>query len=438
MHNFLNRTQSSWEKGSTGMLDDIWDTPEVFRRVLEELVPSCSKDDFTPPPRSPNSEMPPRRVKLPTLSSPLPQSHGLSGKTPLDVLSACHGRESQNRVVIVGSGTSYHAALTAEYMIETIARIPVEVQLACEFRHKAQMLKKGDTLIVVSGSGETTDSVECVRSLRGSSTGNDVLVISVVNEDDCTLKRESDATINVLAGEEKGLTSTKVFSATILSFFLFSVALGEACQKIEPEEMSRLMESLEALPNLVQLVLDREASNLRTNPGQLQTGDCKLWEIGCQNVMARNFIFLGRGLNFPMALEGAMKCKELAYIHAEGYPAAEMKHGPIALIDQFMPVVVIAPKSDPTYDKIKSNIEEVNARSGSVIAITEDSNNELESLSEYVIHVPETHEYLAPMVVVIPLQLLAYMMGILRGNKVDNPRGIVKSVREGFMMAASP
>uniref|UniRef100_A0A7S3HFG9 SIS domain-containing protein n=1 Tax=Spumella elongata TaxID=89044 RepID=A0A7S3HFG9_9STRA len=144
--------------------------------------------------------------------------------------------------------------------------------------------------------------------------------------------------------------------------------------------------------------------------------------------MANNFIFLGRGFNFPIALEGAMKCKEIAYIHAEGYPAAEMKHGPIALIDRFMPVVVIAPIADPTYEKIKSNIEEVKARSGSVIAITEDSNHELDDLCEYVIRVPETHEYLMPLVMVIPLQLLAYMMGVLRGNEVDNPRGLIKTV----------
>lgn len=153
-----------------------------------------------------------------------------------------------------------------------------------------------------------------------------------------------------------------------------------------------------------------------------------LWEISCQNVLANNFLFLGRGFNFPIALEGALKCKEIAYIHAEGYPAAEMKHGPIALIDQFMPVVFIAPKSDPTYDKIKANIEEVKTRNGCVIVVTEHDNNELEDLCEYIVKIPQTHEYLMPLVSVIPLQLLAYMMGTLRGNEIDQPRLLEKTI----------
>merc|ERR1712216_446589 len=197
-------------------------------------------------------------------------------------------------------------------------------------------------------------------------------------------------------------------------------------------EQEKLLGCLRDLPNLVQNVLDKEALPLRpkgdVSPARSPCiGECTLWDIGCQNVLANNFIFLGRGFNFPIALEGAMKCKEIAYIHAEGYPAAEMKHGPIALIDQFMPVVCIAPGSDPTYDKIKSNIEEVKTRNGAVIAITDASSaEELAESSEYVIVVPRTHELLVPLVAVIPLQLLGYMMGILRGNEVDVPRNLQK------------
>jgi glucosamine 6-phosphate synthetase-like amidotransferase/phosphosugar isomerase protein len=221
---------------------------------------------------------------------------------------------------------------------------------------------------------------------------------------------------------------------------LLAIALGERCGTFGPDEREKLLAHVKELPNLIQKVLTKEASKLRPDDDDdeqpsasraptLNIGECRLWDIGCQNVLARNFIFLGRGLNFPVALEGAMKCKELAYIHAEGYPAAEMKHGPIALIDQFMPVVVICPKSDPTYEKIKANIEEVQTRSGSVIAITEEGNNELEQICEHVISVPPTDEYLMPLLAGVPLQLLAYMMGILRGNNVDNPAGLEKAVK---------
>merc|ERR1712228_267261 len=185
------------------------------------------------------------------------------------------------------------------------------------------------------------------------------------------------------------------------------------------------------IPDLIQTLIERESRALRQDDDPdrgLEIGECKLWDIGCQNVLANNFIFLGRGFCFPVALEGAMKIKEIAYIHAEGYPAAEMKHGPIALIDQFMPVVVIAPKSDPTYDKIRSNIEEVRARHGSIIAITEHTNKDLEELCQHVIAVPPAHEYTMPLLAVVKMQLLACMMGMLRGNEVDHPRGLQKTI----------
>lgn len=228
-------------------------------------------------------------------------------------------------------------------------------------------------------------------------------------------------------------TADSIGGCSYSSFVLMAVALGQECGTFPAEEQKTLLDAMEALPEHVRAVLDRESGHLQHGKENEAPGECALWDIACQNVLAGNFIFLGRGFNFPIALEGAMKCKEIAYIHAEGYPAAEMKHGPIALIDQFMPVVVIAPKADPTYDKIRSNIEETKARHGSVIAVTEVDNTELQEICEYVIHVPRTHEYLMPLLAVIPMQLLAYMMGILRCNEVDNPRGLVKTVSEPKM-----
>jgi glucosamine--fructose-6-phosphate aminotransferase (isomerizing) len=348
-------------------------------------------------------------------------------------MAACRAPDGsfQNNVTIIGCGTSYHVALLAEYLIEHIARIPVEVTYASEYRYKELLHREGDVLVVISSSGETNDTLECLRSLKRSAAGAKVLTVAVVNNIDSSIGRESDVCIDTSAGVEVGIASTKVFSAMALSFVLTAIALGEKCGTLPKAEQDKLLGNLRELPDLVQMVLDKEAPPLKPEEDDSSPApERELWDIGCQNVLASNFIFLGRGFNFPIALEGAMKCKELAYIHAEGYPAAEMKHGPIALIDQFMPCLCIAPRSDPTYEKIKANIEEIKARSGSVIVITEDYNMELEEICEHVIKVPCTHEYLMPLVAVIPMQLLAYMMGILRGNEVDQPRGLSKSVVE--------
>jgi len=411
------------QPGSAGMLNDIWETPKVLRSMLQAHLKAEAGGS----------------VSFPSLEKPLPATHELAGRSPFEVMAACSmGTGSfKNKFTILGCGTSWHAALVGEYLIEHIARIPVDVQYASEFRYRQPLVRPGDVLIVVSNSGETFDAVESLRSVRRCKNGGHVLTVAFVNEADSTVGRESDAVVEAMAGTEVGVASTKVFSATVLSFVLLAVALGAACGTLAESERKVLLEKLEELPEHVQEVLDRESRPLRQtgqeSPGKsLKIGECILWDMGCQNVLANNFIFLGRGFNFPIALEGAMKCKEIAYIHAEGYPAAEMKHGPIALIDQFMPVVFIAPRSDPTYEKIKANIEEVKARSGATIAITEHFNTELEEICEYVIHVPPTHEYLMPLVSVIPLQLLAYMMGILRGNEVDNPRGLQKQFSEGL------
>lgn len=425
-------------RSTGGMLNDIWDTPKVLREILAKHL----KGDGS--------------VEIPGLRTPLPSSHGRAGQTPLEVMAACsHAKGtngSQNKFTIIGSGSSWHAALLAEYLIEHTARIPVECQYASEFRFRQQILHPGDIVVVVSNSGETVDAVESLRNVRGSPNGKSVLTVAVVNEVNSTIARECDFTIGVGAGTEVGVATTKGFTATGCIFSLLAVALGQAVGSLSDNDQQTILRHLQDLPQNTQEVLDRESKPLffqekkfsppsregndakESAPADkgksLEIGECALWDVGCQNVLSQNFIFLGRGFNFPIALEGAMKCKELAYIHAEGYPAAEMKHGPIALIDRFMPVVVIAPRSDPSFEKIKANIEEVKARSGFTIAITEkgEGKRELQDLCDYVIEVPETHEYLMPLIAVIPLQLLAYMMGILRGNEVDNPTGLIKSI----------
>jgi len=284
-------------------------------------------------------------------------------------------------------------------------------------------------VIAISNSGKTLDTLESLKVLKASPVGAEVLTLSIINELDTPMHVESDVNIATMAGEEAGIAATKVFSNTALSLVLLAIAIGDKCGTLPETERQELLSGLARLPEQVQEVLDKEALSFKPVGAEAlkpEIGDCEMWDICCQNVLAQNFIFLGRGFNFPIALEGAMKCKEIAYIHAEGYPAAEMKHGPIALIDQFMPVVFIALQSDECYDKIKCNIQEVVTRGGSVVVITDGDDLELKELCEHIIKVPRTHEYLVPLIAVIPMQLLAYMMGILRGNEVDNPRGLQK------------
>eukprot|EP00929_Paragymnodinium_shiwhaense_P013955 TRINITY_DN121809_c0_g1_i1.p1 TRINITY_DN121809_c0_g1~~TRINITY_DN121809_c0_g1_i1.p1 ORF type:complete len:457 (+),score=117.65 TRINITY_DN121809_c0_g1_i1:95-1465(+) len=419
-------------ESSSGMLQDISQTPQVLGRMMEKhLGAAGARGGY-------NSGSAPAAgescVSLPALQKPFAAEHRFAGKTPIEVMAQCGpnaGAEARvsysNKFTIIGCGSSFNLALLAEYLIETIARIPVEVQYASEFRYRAKpLMRPGDVFVVVSSSGETMDAVESLNIVKKSKNGNDVLTLGVVSELYSTIATQADAVLHVEAGSEIGVASTKAFTATCLAFVFLAVALGEKCGTLVPGERDALLADLKKLPEQITEFICREVKPLYAG-APCEIGKYVLWDLACQNVLAQNFIFLGRGVNFPIALEGAMKCKEVAYIHAEGYPAAEMKHGPIALIDQFMPVVCIAPGSDPCYDKIKSNIEEVKTRSGSVIAITDEScSAELGELSEYVICVPRTHELLVPLVAVIPLQLLGYMMGILRGNEVDVPRGLKK------------
>jgi len=317
---------------------------------------------------------------------------------------------SAKRLIICACGTSFHAGLVGEYLIETLARIPVEVEYASEFRYRNPILNAGeDVVVVISQSGETADTLAAVKQAQE----NDVLAIGLVNAVGSTIARETDAGSYLHVGPEIGVASTKAFTGQVLVLAMMAVQLGRAKGLISDEKMAEYVREFTTIPDKIREVL--------------RQGDA-IFDLCRAFRFASGFLYLGRGYNYPVALEGALKLKEISYIHAEGYAAAEMKHGPIALIDKFMPVVVIAPKSDPTYLKIVSNIEEVLARGGCVIAVTEQGNDELEEKCEAVLHVPVTTDFLTPLLAVIPLQLMSYYIADLRKCHVDQPRNLAKSV----------
>ena len=313
------------------------------------------------------------------------------------------------RIVICACGTSWHAGLVGEYLIERFARINVEVEYASEFRYRNPVLDpERDVVVVISQSGETADTLAAVRQAQEAG----VLALGLVNAVGSTIARETDAGVYLHAGPEIGVASTKAFTAQVAVLIQIALLLGHERGVLSDDDLREHTEALAKIPEQVQSVLESE------------------WEI---RKMARdyryasNFLYLGRGVNFPVALEGALKLKEISYIHAEGYPAAEMKHGPIALIDQFMPVVFIATR-DATYDKVVSNIEEVAARGGTLIVITDEGNDDLNDLAEYVLQVPKTLDAFEPLLTVIPLQILSYYVAIMRQCDVDQPRNLAKSV----------
>ena len=314
---------------------------------------------------------------------------------------------SADRVILVACGTSWHAALVGEYLIESLAKVPVEVEYASEFRYREPILREGDVVIAISQSGETADTLAAVREAQERGA----LALGVCNVVGSTIARETDAGVYLHAGPEIGVASTKAFTCQVCVLAMIALAMAEG-RTLADDQMQAHLDALAGVPDKVRTELkrDEEVADL-----------AKVYRY------AANFLYLGRGYNFPVALEGALKLKEISYIHAEGYPAAEMKHGPIALIDRFMPVVFIAMK-DSTYDKVVSNIEEVAARDGAVIAITNADNHELDDLCEYVMRVPETMEYLSPLLTVVPLQLMSYHMAVMRGCDVDQPRNLAKSV----------
>jgi glutamine---fructose-6-phosphate transaminase (isomerizing) len=311
------------------------------------------------------------------------------------------------RIVITACGTSWHSALLGELMLEEIARIPVEVEYASEFRYKSPLVDDRTLVMAISQSGETADTLAALLEAKRRGA----LTMGIVNTVGSTIARETDFGVYLHAGPEIGVASTKAFTSQVVALALFSVYLGRR-RDLSPEGGHRFVTGLASLPNQVEKVLELEPE-IRALAERYK--DC------------RNFLYLGRGYQFPVALEGALKLKEVSYIHAEGYPAAEMKHGPIALIDANMPVVFLAP-SDPIYPKILSNIEEVKARQGRVIAVVTEGNGDIRDKVDHVVAVPSTLPQLQPVLTTIPLQLLAYHMAVLRGCDVDQPRNLAKSV----------
>lgn len=315
--------------------------------------------------------------------------------------------QSAKRIIITGCGTSWHAALVGEYLIEALARIPVEVEYASEFRYRNPIISSDDVVIAISQSGETADTLAAIRQAKL----NGATVIGMVNVVGSTIARETDAGVYLHAGPEIGVASTKAFTSQLCVLTQFALYMGRM-RGLSAEEGKRIAQELERIPAYISTILER-------------ADDVKA--IAHAYAHASNFLYLGRGYNFPAALEGALKLKEISYIHAEGYPAAEMKHGPIALIDENMPVVFIAPH-DEIYDKIVSNIEEVRARNGRVIAIADDEDTYIENVANHVLRVPRTLPILTPILASIPLQLLAYYIAVERGCNVDMPRNLAKSV----------
>ena len=311
------------------------------------------------------------------------------------------------RLIFAACGTSWHAALIGEYMLEQYARISVEVEYASEFRYRNPILTKDDVVLLISQSGETADTLAALREAKAQGA----TVIGICNVVGSSIARESDGGVYIHAGPEIGVASTKAFTSqlTVLALLTILIARGKGMSR---EKGIELVRELRRLPEKVQTILS----------------DSKKIEYIAQEFKdTKNFLYLGRGYNFPAALEGALKLKEISYIHAEGYPAAEMKHGPIALIDENMPVVFIAPQ-DRTYEKIMSNIQEVKARNGKVIAIVNNEEDSIRNLADYKIYVPQTLDLFSPILSVIPLQLLAYYIAVSRGCNVDQPRNLAKSV----------
>lgn len=312
------------------------------------------------------------------------------------------------RIVFVACGTSWHAGLVGEYLLEEFSRIPVEVEYASEFRYRDPIITQGDIIIAISQSGETADTLAAIEMAKKKGA----TIFGICNVVGSSIPRMSHAGAYTHAGPEIGVASTKAFTAQVTVLAMMAAFLGKQRGHLNQSKYFAMLYAIERLPEIISETLKVEEQVI---------------EIAKKFIDSQHFLYLGRGVNFPVALEGALKLKEISYIHAEGYPAAEMKHGPIALIDENMPVVVIATNTK-NYDKVLSNIQEVKARKGQIISIVNKRDAEIESLSDYVIEVPDTEEFLMPIVSSIPLQFLAYHIAVLRGCNVDQPRNLAKSV----------
>lgn len=313
-----------------------------------------------------------------------------------------------HRIVILGCGTSWHAGLIGKQLLESLVRIPVEVEYASEFRYRNPILSEKDVVIAISQSGETADTLAAIKLAKERGA----FVYGICNAVGSSIARFADTGTYIHVGPEIGVASTKAFTGQIMVLTMLALCLGREKGTISTEKYSALVQELALVPLKIKKILEQQDSVKR---------------ISDQLLSATGFIYLGRGLNFPVALEGALKLKELSYIHAEGYPAAEMKHGPIALIDEKMPVVVIAPQDD-LYDKIVSNIQEVKARKGRVVSIVDESDVNVAQMSEFTIRIPSIASELTPLLSIIPLQLLSYHIASGRGEDVDQPRNLAKSV----------
>lgn len=317
--------------------------------------------------------------------------------------------KNANRIIIIACGTSWHAGLIGEYLIEEFARIPVEVEYASEFRYRNPIITDKDVVIAISQSGETADTMAALKLAKEKGA----FIYGICNVVDSSIARITDAGSYTHAGPEIGVASTKAFTAQLTILSLIALKLGKHNGNLGNAEFMSLISELDAIPKKIEEVL--EATHELTQ------------HIAKDFIQATNFLYLGRGYNYPAALEGALKLKEISYIHAEGYPAAEMKHGPIALIDENMPIVIIAPKKGH-YDKIVSNVQEIKARKGKVVAVVNKGDKQVSEMADYVIEIPETSECFSPIVASVPLQLLAYYIAVYRGANVDQPRNLAKSV----------
>jgi len=312
------------------------------------------------------------------------------------------------RIIIIGCGTSWHAGLVGEYLFEDLARLPVEVEYASEFRYRNPLVTKDDVVIAISQSGETADTLAAIQLAREAGA----LVLGICNVVGSSISRETDAGVYTHAGPEIGVASTKAFTAQVTVLILMAILIGRKRGLLTDEVYYELIREMDQIPSKLEFLL---------------TLNEKYRQIAEMYKGAHNFLYLGRGYFFPVALEGALKLKEISYIHAEGYPAAEMKHGPIALIDRLMPVVVIAAK-DKSYEKIVSNIQEVKARNGIVIAIVTEGDTIIKNMADHVLEIPTCNEKLVSLLAVVPLQLLSYHIAVMRGCDVDQPRNLAKSV----------
>ena len=355
------------------MLKEIFEQPDAVRNTLSDHL------DFEQ-----------RKIQIDEL-----------GLTDRDIIGL-------NRVAFIGCGSSLHAALIGRYLVEDFARLPVDVEIASEFRYRRPVLDSRILTVPISQSGETADTLAAARYVQNGGAR----VVAICNIVGSSLARQSDGVLFTRAGIEIGVASTKTFAAQLAAMLLLSVKLGSVRGMLDDEQQYRVMRDIEAAPDLMQKVLDQSE---------------KIREIAREFAQCSDFLYLGRGLDYPMALEGALKLKEISYIHAEGYAAGEMKHGPIALIDRNMPVVAIAP-AGPTYEKMVSNVEEVRAREGRVIAIVTEGDAMIAANADAVITIPPASPWIQPLLVALPLQLLAYYIAVERGCNVDQPRNLAKSV----------